>query len=193
MKKVIHPANSRDTANSGWLYANYSFSFAKFFIPDKIQFDQIWVSHDEFVQGDIVFETHPFENMEITSIPLKGKIRHKDSVNHTAVMKAGKLPLRSAGTGAEQRKFQRSKEDLNILQIFIGEEKNGMYPDFDPKDFSNQIEQEALLNIVNSRTNKSSQALVINHNPYHPGELQAGREIDLELKNEDHAGNVFFN
>ena len=46
MKKVFHPANSRGNANHGWLKANYSFSFANYFDPERIQFGALSVLID---------------------------------------------------------------------------------------------------------------------------------------------------
>lgn len=192
MKKVIHPANSRGTANFGWLNANYSFSFANFFNPDKIQFGQLRVLNDDFVKGGMGFGTHPHKNMEIVTIPLKGEIRHKDSMNHTALIKAGEVQVMSAGTGVEHSEFNPSKEELNMLQIWILPEKIGLDPRYDQKDFSNQIEQDGLINIVSPRTDQSPQALWINQQAYlHLGEFRAGRKIDYELKNENHGVYVF--
>ena len=36
MKKILHPSNSRGEADYGWLKAKYSFSFANFFNPERM-------------------------------------------------------------------------------------------------------------------------------------------------------------
>lgn len=192
MEKVIHPANSRGTANFGWLNANYSFSFANFFNPNKIQFGKLRVLNDDFVQGGMGFGTHPHQNMEIISIPLKGEIKHMDSMSNTTVIQAGEVQVMSAGTGVEHSEINPSKEQLNLLQIWILPERNGLEPRYDQKDFSSLMEQDRLINVVAPKTDPSQESLWINQQAYlHLGEFQAGRKIEYELKNENHGVYVF--
>ncbi|GAA4322174.1 pirin family protein [Pontixanthobacter gangjinensis] len=192
MEKILHPANSRGTANYGWLKANYSFSFANFFDPKKVQFGLLRVLNDDYVQAGMGFGTHPHQNMEIISIPLKGEIRHKDSMDHTKVITAGEVQVMSAGTGVEHSEFNSSKEELNMLQIWIFPEQNGLEPRYDQKDFSELLENNKLINIVSPKSDRSENALYINQQAYlHLGDFEAGRKIDYKLKNEAHGVYIF--
>ena len=192
MEKVIHPANLRGKANHGWLNANFSFSFANYFDPNKIQFGLLRVLNDDFVKSGMGFGTHPHQNMEIISIPLKGEIRHKDSMDHTAVIKAGEIQVMSAGTGVEHSEFNSSSEELNMLQIWIFPEKNGLEPRYDQKDFSELLKNDRLINVVSPKSDQSENSLYINQKAYlHLGDFQSGRKIDYELKNEGHGVYVF--
>lgn len=192
MEKVIHPANSRGTANYGWLNANYSFSFANFFDPNKHQFGLLRVLNDDFVKSGMGFGTHPHENMEIISIPLTGEIRHKDSMGHTKVITAGEVQVMSAGTGVEHSEFNTSQEELNMLQIWIFPEKNGLEPRYDQKDFSELLKKDELINIVAPKSDQSENSLYINQQAYmHLGDFQAGRKIDYTLKNPENGVYVF--
>ncbi|AVR46675.1 hypothetical protein C7S20_16150 [Christiangramia fulva] len=192
MDKVLHPASSRGTANYGWLKANYSFSFANYFDPGKVQFGLLRVLNDDFVQGGMGFGTHPHENMEIISIPLKGEIRHKDSMDNTKVIKAGEVQVMSAGTGVEHSEFNPSKEELNMLQIWIFPEKNGLQPRYGQKDYSSLLKKNELINIVTPKNDEAENALWINQNAYlHLGEFESGRKIEYELKDKSHGVYVF--
>lgn len=192
MDKVLHPANSRGTANFGWLNANYSFSFANFFNPNKIQFGKLRVLNDDYVKGGMGFGTHPHRDMEIISIPLKGAIKHKDSMDHTAVVEAGEVQVMSAGTGVEHSEFNPLKEELNMLQIWIFPEKNNLEPRYDQKDFSNLLEKNKLINIVSPKNDTSENSLWINQQAYlHLGEFDNDNEIVYDLKNKDHGVYVF--
>ncbi|MDR5590052.1 pirin family protein [Christiangramia sp. SM2212] len=192
MEKVLHPAYSRGTANYGWLNANYSFSFANFFDPNKLQFGLLRVLNDDYVKSGMGFGTHPHENMEIISIPLSGEIRHKDSMDHTEVITAGEVQVMSAGTGVEHSEFNTSQEELNMLQIWIFPEKNGLEPRYDQKDFSELLKTGELINIVSPKSDQSENSLYINQQAYmHLGDFQAGRKIDYNLKNENNGVYVF--
>ncbi|SDR65172.1 pirin family protein [Christiangramia echinicola] len=192
MEKVIHPANSRGKANHGWLNANFSFSFANYFNPEKVQFGLLRVLNDDFVKPGMGFGTHPHQNMEIISIPLKGEIRHKDSMDHTAVVKAGEVQVMSAGTGVEHSEFNSSNEELNMLQIWIFPEENELDPRYDQKDFSELLKNDGLVNIVSPKSDLSENSLFINQQAYlHLGDFQSGRKIEYKLKNEGHGVYIF--
>ncbi|WP_026934610.1 pirin family protein [Christiangramia echinicola] len=192
MEKVIHPANSRGKANHGWLNANFSFSFANYFNPEKVQFGLLRVLNDDFVKPGMGFGTHPHQNMEIISIPLKGEIRHKDTMDHTAVVKAGEVQVMSAGTGVEHSEFNSSNEELNMLQIWIFPEENELDPRYDQKDFSELLKNDGLVNIVSPKSDQSENSLFINQQAYlHLGDFQIGRKIEYKLKNEGHGVYIF--
>ncbi|TRO66669.1 pirin family protein [Christiangramia sabulilitoris] len=192
MEKVFHPASSRGTSNYGWLNANYSFSFANYFDPEKLQFGLLRVLNDDYVKSGMGFGTHPHKDMEIISIPLKGEIRHKDSLGHTAVIKAGEVQVMSAGTGVEHSELNSSNEELNMLQIWIFPEENGLEPRYDQRDFSDKMGQNGLVNVVSPRKDQVENSLFINQQAYlHLGELQDGREVDYKLKKKDHGVYIF--
>lgn len=192
MDKVFHPANSRGTADHGWLKANHSFSFANFFDPDKIQFGLLRVLNDDYVKPGMGFGTHPHKDMEIISIPLKGEIRHKDSMNHSAVIEAGEVQVMSAGTGVEHSEFNSSSEELNMFQIWIFPEKNGLEPRYDQKDFSDLLKPNELINVVAPKSNQSENSLYINQQAYlHLGNFEAGRDIDYKIKNKNNGVYIF--
>ncbi len=192
MDKIFHPASSRGTANYGWLNANYSFSFANYFNPNKVQFGLLRVLNDDFVQAGMGFGTHPHENMEIISIPLKGEIRHKDSMNNTKVITAGEVQVMSAGTGVEHSEFNASKEELNLLQIWIFPEKNDLEPRYGQKDYSALLKKNKLINIVTPKDHQAEDALWINQQAYlFLGEFDSGRKIEYQLKDKSHGVYVF--
>ena len=80
MKTVLHKAADRGYANHGWLQANHSFSFAGFYNPDKVNFGALRVLNDDIIAPKMGFGTHPHDNMEIITIPLKGVLKHRDNM-----------------------------------------------------------------------------------------------------------------
>ena len=91
MKKIFHSASSRGEANHGWLDAKHSFSFANYFNPERIQFGALRVLNDDIIAPGMGFGTHPHDNMEIITIPLKGALEHKDSMDNVGVIEADEL------------------------------------------------------------------------------------------------------
>ena len=78
MNTLVYRADERGYANHGWLKTFHSFSFASYFNPNKMGFGALRVLNDDTVEGGMGFGSHPHNNMEIISIPLKGALLHKD-------------------------------------------------------------------------------------------------------------------
>lgn len=81
-KSIIHLANSRGKADHGWLKSFHTFSFAAYHNPDRMHFGALRVLNDDCIEGGQGFGEHPHNNMEIISIPLKGELRHQDSMGN---------------------------------------------------------------------------------------------------------------
>ncbi len=192
MEKVFHPADSRGKAQFGWLNANYSFSFANFFDPNKIQFGQLRVLNDDTVKPGMGFGTHPHKDMEIITIPLSGEVRHKDSMDHTKIVKAGEVQVMSAGTGVEHSEMNPSQHDLNMLQIWIFPEKNNLEPRYAQKNYQNLLKKNELLTLVTPKNNQTSDSVWINQNAYLKlGEFESGRKIAYNIEDQQNGVYVF--
>jgi len=69
MKQVVlHKADTRGSANHGWLQSFHTFSFAGYYHPERIHFGALRVLNDDTVSGGMGFGTHPHDNMEIIQI-----------------------------------------------------------------------------------------------------------------------------
>ncbi|HEV2354867.1 MAG TPA: pirin family protein, partial [Puia sp.] len=79
MSNIFHPAPERGHVDFGWLNSHHSFSFGNWYDREKVHFGALRVLNDDVVKGGNGFDTHPHENMEIISIPLKGTLAHRDS------------------------------------------------------------------------------------------------------------------
>ena len=84
---VLHKADTRGHANHGWLNSFHTFSFANYYNPERVHFGMLRVLNDDTVAPGRGFGTHPHDNMEIISIPLKGDLEHKDSMGNVATIK----------------------------------------------------------------------------------------------------------
>ncbi|PKP19442.1 MAG: hypothetical protein CVU04_05990, partial [Bacteroidetes bacterium HGW-Bacteroidetes-20] len=83
---IIHKANTRGYANHGWLEARHTFSFAGYYDPERVHFGKLRVLNNDIVAGGTGFGTHPHDNMEIITIPLKGALAHKDSMGNSSII-----------------------------------------------------------------------------------------------------------
>jgi len=132
MKSIFHPATSRGHVNFGWLDSYHSFSFGRYYDPERVQFGALRVLNDDTVSPGMGFGTHPHENMEIVSIPLSGDLEHKDSMGNTGVIREGDVQVMSAGTGIKHSEYNKNKDqEVKFLQIWIIPERTNVTPRYD--------------------------------------------------------------
>ena len=120
MKTVVDKASSRGYFNHGWLKTHHTFSFANYYNPSRMHFGVLRVLNDDSVDPEMGFDTHPHQNMEVISIPLKGYLRHGDSVKNTRTITPGDIQVMSTGKGIFHSEYNGSdKEQLEFLQIWV--------------------------------------------------------------------------
>ncbi len=132
MKKAFHAAETRGSANHGWLNANHSFSFANYHNPDRMNFGALRVLNDDTIAAGMGFGTHPHENMEIITIPLEGDLEHKDSMGNIGVINEGEIQVMSAGTGVHHSEYNKNADQaVKVLQLWVFPKKQNVTPRYD--------------------------------------------------------------
>lgn len=136
MQKVLDQAESRGISDAGWLYSRHTFSFSDYQNPERIQFGKLRVINDDIVMPGEGFATHGHNNMEIISIPIRGTLKHKDSMDNVHIIEAGDIQIMSAGTGITHSEYNASDNDpVNFLQIWVLPEQRDIAPRYAQKTF----------------------------------------------------------
>ncbi len=136
MKSILYPAKERGHVQMGWLNSYHSFSFGEFHDPKKIHFGALRVVNDDTIAGGGGFGTHPHENMEIVTIPLEGKLAHKDSTGNEGIISKGDIQIMSAGTGIRHSEYNASSSAVaKLLQIWIFPKLKNIKPAYGQKTF----------------------------------------------------------
>ena len=150
MKTKIYKASDRGTADHGWLKANFSFSFAHYYNPERLNFGALRVLNDDYIQGGMGFGTHPHDNMEIISIPLKGALKHRDSMSNEWIpLNTGEVQVMSAGTGVQHSEMNNHPiEEVNLFQTWIVPNKHNVTPRYDQKVFEASERKNKLQTLV---------------------------------------------
>lgn len=182
MKKIFHPSSSRGHADHGWLQSNHSFSFANYHDPQRIRFGALRVLNDDTVAPAMGFGTHPHDNMEIISIPLKGDLEHKDSMGNVAVIKQGDIQAMSAGTGIfHSEKNKNSKDLVKFLQIWLYPNKRDIEPRYSQITLDQDRLQNQFLQILSP--SPEDEGVVVQQDAwFHLGRLSEGTSLTYSLK-----------
>lgn len=149
MEVKIHKSTERGSADYGWLKARYSFSFANYYNPLRERFGVLRVLNDDIVDGGGGFDTHPHNNMEIITIPLKGALEHRDSMGHSSVIRKHEVQYMSAGSGVTHSEYNASdSEPLNLLQLWIFPNMKNTPPEYNQINLEGKRLQNKILEIV---------------------------------------------
>ena len=136
MITTYYPASERGHVNFGWLESHHSFSFGNWHNREKVHFGALRVLNDDTIKGGKGFDTHPHENMEIVTIPLKGALAHKDSTGADGIIYTGDVQIMSAGSGIRHSEYNASHYDpVTLLQIWIFPKQLGIKPRHDQRTF----------------------------------------------------------
>jgi quercetin 2,3-dioxygenase len=161
MKTIYHPAADRGKVDFGWLKSHHSFSFGHWYDPEKTNFGALRVLNDDQVSAGAGFGTHPHDNMEIVSIPMKGALTHKDSTGTDGLINTGDVQIMSAGTGIQHSEYNASKtEPVSFLQIWVLPKKEDISPRYEQKTFTEAGRKNKWQVVVSA--NEKDQAVWIN-------------------------------
>jgi len=189
MKTIIHRADSRGFANHGWLQANHSFSFANYYNPEKVHFGALRVLNDDVIAPKMGFGTHPHNNMEIITIPLKGVLKHRDNMHEKwQPVVPGEVQVMSAGTGVLHSEINGSdNEHLNLFQIWIMPNKQNVKPRYDQKTFSEADRKNKLQTLVTSMDETDNGSLKIHQDAVISRiDLDKDQTFVYKMKSSDH-------
>ncbi|MEZ4875785.1 MAG: pirin family protein [Flavobacteriaceae bacterium] len=188
MKKILHPASTRGAANYGWLQARYSFSFANYFDPNRLQFGLLRVLNDDIVAPAMGFGRHPHQNMEIVTIPQSGAVKHKDSMGNEGIVAAGDIQVMSAGSGVEHSEINASPhEPLKLFQIWVFPEEENVPPRYDQKKIASLLTPNTLSTVVKPKSEAQEDELWVHQQTYfNLGEFTEDTQTKYTVKQEGH-------
>lgn len=188
MKIEKHAADSRGSANHGWLKVNHSFSFAQYYNPDKMQFGALRVLNDDEIAPKMGFGEHPHKNMEIITIPLEGVLKHKDNMSkHWLPIKPNEVQVMSAGSGIFHSEINGSSDEyLKLFQIWIIPNEDEVTPRYDQKEF-NPEERKNTLQVLVSGMDTDFDGLKIYQDAIISRiDLDANKTFEYRLKSMNH-------
>lgn len=149
MKTVLHKSMTRGHTLIDWLDSHHTFSFDQYYDPKRMQFGALRVLNDDKVSPGKGFGVHPHKNMEIVSIPLKGKLQHGDSIENSKVVVPGGIQTMSAGTGIYHSEVNGSTtEPVEFLQIWVIPQQDNTpprYNDYEVESLKKKNEPYAII------------------------------------------------
>jgi len=182
MKKELHRAHSRGSADFGWLQSRQTFSFGQYYDPERMHFGVLRVLNDDVVEGGKGFGTHPHDNMEIISIPLSGALEHQDNMGNTITIKQGDVQVMSAGTGIAHSEYNKNEDKkVKFLQIWVIPKIRDVKPRYELKSYDLIKRNNTLIQIVSP--DKTDDGVWIHQDAWFSiGKFEAGHSFSYKCK-----------
>ncbi|SDT01307.1 hypothetical protein SAMN05216490_2296 [Mucilaginibacter mallensis] len=188
---IFHPAASRGKADLGWLKSYHTFSFGGYYNPERMHFGALRVLNDDTVDGGEGFGEHPHDNMEIISIPLKGGLKHHDSMDNVAVINDGDIQVMSAGTGIFHEEHNDDQDEaVQFLQIWVYPNVLNVEPRYDQLTLNKDDRHNKLQQILSP--NPDDDGVWIYQNAwFNLGSFDKGLSTEYNLNTEGNGVYVF--
>lgn len=132
---TIRRSEERGHANLGWLESRHTFSFSSYQDPRYMGVSALRVINQDIVAPGTGFPAHRHDNMEILTWVLRGAVTHRDSMGNEVRVTAGECQLMSAGSGVTHSEYNREREELELLQIWIYPNTHNTEPSYQQKHF----------------------------------------------------------
>lgn len=177
----IIAAETRGSADHGWLKAKHTFSFADYQNPERVSFGSLRVINEDRIAPGQGFPTHSHQDMEIITYPISGAIEHKDSMGNGTVIVAGDVQRMTAGSGVQHSEFNHSQEDeLHLLQIWIFPEEKNLEPGYEQATFSREQKLNQL-RLVASRDGRDGSVTVHQKLDLYASIITPGTELVYDI------------
>jgi redox-sensitive bicupin YhaK (pirin superfamily) len=183
MKAELHAHDTRGVAEHDWLSSRFSFSFADYYNPNRMNFGALRVLNDDKIAAGNGFGMHPHRDMEIISIPLYGELAHKDSLGNEVTIGPEDVQTMSAGSGVVHSEMNPSHDvDGHFLQIWIQTRQNGIPPAHGHGVFPSKEQLNNFVTLVRPDT-MPGPGLPIHQDAYITrGRFMRGQVVQYELK-----------
>ncbi|MBP2550982.1 redox-sensitive bicupin YhaK (pirin superfamily) [Neorhizobium galegae] len=117
---LIHESMNRGHTDTGWLNSYHTFSFGGFQDPTRMGYGALRVINEDWIAPGSGFSEHGHADMDILTLVLSGKLKHKDTLGNLVTIAPGEAQLMYAGSGVRHSEMNASGRDsAHFLQIWL--------------------------------------------------------------------------
>lgn len=175
----IRRADQRGHFDHGWLRTWHSFSFADYRDRAHLGLDTLRVINQDIVAPGRGFQPHGHQDMEIITYVIRGAVEHEDSMGNRERVPAGDVQRMTAGTGVRHSEVNPLDEDLELLQIWILPNKEGLDPGYEQRSFPRTGEG---LTLIVSPDGREGSLTIHQDAEIHAARLRDGESGQFDLR-----------
>lgn len=148
-KISLYPDSETAFYDFGWRTMRPMFRGGQYDSPRRHNFGVLHVFNQGTIQPSGGYPMHPHENMEIVTIPIKGRWEHKDTDGNLIHFGDGEVQIMSAGTGMAHSEFNASNTDtLTTMQFWLHTNEPNAAPRYEWYRYADKLQQNRLMTIV---------------------------------------------
>ncbi len=183
---TLRKSADRGHFDYGWLETYHTFSFDQYRDPRWNGFRKLRVINEDYIQPDNEFPTHPHRDMEIITYLISGELSHNDSMGNGSTIYPADVQRMSAGSGVTHSEANTSKtESTHLLQIWIFPDSKGLQPEYEQKNFSEQVKLNRLC-IIASADGRDGSLRIHQEATVYASILEAGNDLSYAIPPERH-------
>ncbi|TCP59158.1 hypothetical protein EV586_101374 [Tumebacillus sp. BK434] len=181
MAMQVIPAEQRYHSKIDWLESYWHFSFDHYYDPNNMNFGNLRVFNEDWIQPNRGFGMHPHRDMEIVTFVVSGEVTHEDSMGNKGVIKAGEVQRMTAGTGVFHSEYNNSPDTVvHLLQMWVIPNEAGLTPSWEQKSFRGEERKNVWLPVV-SGTPKGEALSIHQDVTFNVASLDADHTLEAEL------------
>lgn len=174
----IQRSADRHYSDHGWLKTSFSFSFADYFDPHRMQWGALRVFNDDRIAPGQGFPPHPHRDMDIVTYVLDGRLEHKDSMGNQGVVERYGVQYMSAGTGVRHSEYNPSaSEPLHLVQMWVLPQHRGIAPAYGQQRFGAADLHDRWLNVASGQPGVDAPIRLDADATFRVAELEPGVEV----------------
>lgn len=183
----VRLAEDRGTNQRSWLQSRHTFSFGNFVDRTHHHFRALRVINEDILQPGAGFGMHPHRDIEILTWVLQGRLHHRDSYDHEAMLQPGDAQRMSAGIGIEHSEHNADPDHpCHLLQIWLFPRQTGGPPSYEQRHFS-EAERRNQLRLIVSPNGEDESLTWQTDARLHGTLLDPGHAVSLDLGPGRHA------
>lgn len=135
---TFRPPNTRGHLKADWIESFRTFSNNSYYDPNYINYSDLEVINDDFVQPGHCVPIHQHCDMEIIGYVIEGPCYHNDNLHNVLHVPSGGVQRMSSGTGIWHLEGNLSDHPIHYLQIWMRPNKHNFAPDYTCWEFSRE-------------------------------------------------------
>lgn len=178
--KVLRKSQDRGFFDFEWLKTHHTFSFGHYRDMNWVQFGNLRVINEDYIDGQKGFDFHPHRDMEIVTYMIEGTLHHRDSLGNSYDIRPGEIQIMSAGTGIVHSEMNETNQNVHLLQIWILPDTSGINPSYRQQKLIEPHEMN-LLKLIASDEDQSGSMRLNAKAQIWAGKFQGQHVISQEL------------
>lgn len=162
-KITLYPNSETEFYDLGWRTMQPMFRGGLYEGSHRQNFGVLHVFNQGTIQPGQGYPMHPHENMEIVTIPIKGRWMHKDTNDNSIHFSDGEVQVMSAGTGMAHSEFNASNTNtLTTMQFWLHTNEPNTAPRYEWYRYADKMNQNQFTTLVQPLHGKSGENDVTN-------------------------------